>query len=77
MVKYRLRTAASAIGNTSPVIWDFTSVPNATVANNVGHSYWCNLGDGVKILSGQQVTFTWNSSANGCTVGLSFIGYEI
>jgi hypothetical protein len=74
---FRIRTAASGISNTSPIIWQFISVPSATVANNIGHSFWMNLGDGLKILNGQQITFTWNTSANGCTVGLSLIGYEI
>jgi hypothetical protein len=77
IAKFRIRTASSAIANTSPIIWSFTSVPSATVANNVGQSFWMNLGDGLKILNGQQITFTWNTSANGCTVGLNLIGYEI
>lgn len=75
--RFRIRSAAS-VANTSPPIWDMVingvQAPGTVTAGS-GNSERIAIPDGIDIPAGQQVTFTWFTAANTCTVGMTIIGY--
>lgn len=78
LARFRIRQAASAIANTSPVIFDKVlalGVPG-TIASGLLVAMDIPIPDGLEVASTQQITFTWLTAANTCTVGLSLTGYE-
>jgi hypothetical protein len=77
LAKFRIRQAAS-VTNASPVIFDATLglEVTGTIAAGAQHNETVTIPDGLEVAAGQQITFTWNTAANTCTVGLSIIGYE-
>jgi hypothetical protein len=78
LARVRIRQAASGITNASPVIFDTVISLGApgTVAANLLARDSCALPDGIEVAAGQQITFTWFTSANSCTVGMTILGYE-
>lgn len=73
----RLRQAASSIANTSPIIWQAQlGHPSATAAGNELAALPVTIADGMEIAATQQITFTWLTTANTCTVGLALTGFE-
>lgn len=78
LAKFRIRQAASSIANTSPIIYADSLVGSAMGAVTAGAGYSKNvlIPDGLEVPSAQQITFTWLTAANTCTVGLSIVGYE-
>lgn len=74
---YSLRQAASGIANTSPVIWQgFLGITAATAAANTSVDEAYTFPDGFEIAGGQQITFTYITSAATCTVSFGLTGYE-
>src|SRR4029077_10032537 len=77
LARYRIRQAASAISNASPVIFDaVVGLDAATFASGQADELAIPIPDGLEVAATQQITFTWFTSVNTCTVGLAIVGYE-
>lgn len=78
LARFRIRQAASSIANTSPIIFDHVLAleVTGTIAANAFHEVSVPIPDGIEVAAGQQITFTWFTAANTCTVGMTVIGYE-
>lgn len=76
--RFRIRQAASNVANNSPIIFDDVLVGSAmgAVTAGAGYSKDCVIPDGLEVAGGQQLTFTWLTAANTCTVGMMITGYE-
>lgn len=76
--RFRIRQAASAIANTSPIIFSYDMPWQllGTVAANDGVSATVPFPDGLEVAGGQQITFTWITAATTCTVSMTIVGYE-
>ena len=74
--KFRIRNAASSIANTSPVVFNTDLVGSSAGAVTAGGGTveTIPIPGGLEVTG--QITFTWNTSANTCTVGMSITGYE-
>jgi hypothetical protein len=77
LARFRIRHAGT-VANTSPVVFDhvMSLEVTGTIASGAYHSDVIPIPDGLEIPAGQQVTFTWFTAANTCTVGMTIIGYE-
>jgi hypothetical protein len=77
LARFRIRQAASGITNASPVIFDAViGLDAATFASGQADELAVPIPDGLEVAAGQQITFTWFTNANTCTVGLALVGYE-
>jgi hypothetical protein len=78
LAKFRIRQAASSIANSSPIIWahNLALEVTGTIAAAAFHEAAIPIPDGLEVAAGQQITFTWFTAANTCTVGMSITGYE-
>jgi hypothetical protein len=74
--RYRIRTSpiGTAITNTSPIV--FSIQLNNLGASGGGNTLWTPIADGIKVLAGQAVTFTWNTTIVNNVVGMTIVGYE-
>lgn len=75
--RFRIRQAAT-VANNSPIIFDRVlpgSAAGAVTANS-GQYFSIPIPGGIEVVAGQQITFTWLTSANTCTVGMMITGYE-
>jgi hypothetical protein len=74
--RFRVRTSpiGTPITNASPIV--FSVQLNNMGANGAGNTLWTPIADGIKVLAGQQVTFTWNTTTTANVVGITIIGYE-
>lgn len=72
-----LRTAASSIATTSPLVatLDVAAVADTSAAGN-GNIADLVIPDGLEIASGQQIAITQNVSTTSSTVSVTLIGYE-
>lgn len=77
LARFRIRQAAPAL-NSSPVIFDevIALEVTGTIAANAFHEKVVPIPDGLEVAGGQDITFTWFTQANTCTVGMSIVGYE-
>ena len=76
LARFRLRQAAT-VANNSPIIWSkVLALPLGTAAAGAFQALVCPISEGLEVPAGQQITFTWLTAANTCTVGLSLTGYE-
>lgn len=78
LARFRLRAHASAVTNASPPVFDAVTALDApgTVAANLTKSQSFTFPEGtLDFAAGAQVTFTWFTAANTCTVGMAFVGY--
>jgi hypothetical protein len=77
-LRAQIRQAAS-VANTSPVIWDSRHMIEAigTLAADIpGHTYPCEIPDGLEVPGGQQITFTIAAAAVHGKASMTIIGYE-
>jgi hypothetical protein len=77
LARFRIRMATT-VANTSPIIFDHVLVGSAAgaVTAGAGASLWIPFATGIEVMGGQQITFTWFTSATTCTVGMTINGYE-
>lgn len=76
IARFRIRHAAT-VANTSPIVFDrVLAIELGTVAAGALCSQEASIPDGIEIAAGQQVTFTWFTAANTCTVGMNIVGFE-
>jgi hypothetical protein len=77
LARFRIRQAIPIL-NSSPIIFDVV-LPGSSagaVTAGAGDVICIPIPDGLEVATGQQITFTWFTSANTCTVGMTIIGYE-
>ena len=79
LARFRIRAVASgSVTNASPPVFNAITALDApgTVAAGLTKSQAFAIPEGVLDFgAGAQLTFTWFTSANSCTVGMSIIGY--
>lgn len=76
VARFKIRQAA-AVANTSPAIFAAVlALELGTTAAGALKQEDYVLPEGIEVAAGQQITFTWSTAANTCTVGMTIIGYE-
>jgi hypothetical protein len=78
LARFRIRQA-TVVANNSPVIFDVVlGLNSATFAVGEVAALTIPIPDGLEVVDDgqEQITFTWFTSVNTCTVGLSLTGYE-
>ena len=77
LARFRIRQAGT-VANTSPVIFDqvLALEMNGTYLAGEVAALVIPIPDGLEVAAAQQITFTWFTAANTCTVGMSITGYE-
>lgn len=74
--RFRIRQAAT-VANTSPIIFDAVLGSfSGTAAAKIGQTQVIAIPDGLEVAGGQQITFTWFSDVNTCTLSMTILGYE-
>jgi hypothetical protein len=74
--RFRIRQAAT-VANTSPIIFDcVVGVFAGTAAAKQGQTIAVAIPDGIEVAAGQQITFTWFTDVNTCTVSMVILGFE-